>query len=69
MSRTEVTYPDLEVELLGGDGNAFALIGTTRRAIARHAGEEAAAAFVDEATACGSYDELLGFIMRTVEVA
>lgn len=61
------TYP-VEVELIGTDGNAFALIGRTERAIRRHAGRSAGVEFREKATSCDSYDELLRFIMDTVEV-
>ena len=61
------TYP-IEVHLIGHDGNAFNVIGRVRLAIAAYAGQEAAADFAAQATQCGSYDELLAFVMATVDV-
>jgi hypothetical protein len=69
MDTIQPTYPELEVELTGTDGNAFALIGRVTRAIAAHAGADAAGTWQAEAMDAGSYDELLQLIMRTVEVA
>lgn len=63
------TYPDVEVKLIGHDGNAFVIIGAVSRAISRAHGAEAADAWRTEATQCGSYDELLRFVMSTVEVS
>lgn len=64
----ETKYPEIEVELLGEDGNAFAILGTVRRAL-RRAGvsEEERAAFMAEATS-GDYDHLLQTVMAWVEV-
>lgn len=61
------TYP-VTVQLTGGDSNAFMLIGTVAKALRREVGTDAADAFSREAMNCGSYDELLQFIMATVEV-
>lgn len=62
-------YPNIEVDLTDGDGNAFALIGRTTRAL-RRAGvsDDEVDAFRDEAMA-GDYDHLLQTIMKTVEVS
>ena len=62
-------YPDIEVELVGGDGNAFAIIGAVKAALRRGgvpADEQTA--FVEEATS-GDYDNVLTTAMRWVEVA
>lgn len=64
----EVTYPDVEVDLVGQDGNAFLIIGRVRKAIKKVHGEEKAKAFFDQALDCESYDDLLRFVMSTVEV-
>ncbi len=66
---TAVLYPDVEVELVGTDGNAFALIGLVQKAIRREVGIEQSKAFSAEALKQGSYDELLQFILSTVEVS
>jgi hypothetical protein len=67
--RMNVTYPDVEVELIGHDGNAIGIIGKVSRAIRRAHGHDAGTDFVNQATQCGSYDELLALVMRTVEVS
>lgn len=61
-------YPHIHVKLLGTDGNAFSLIGKVRRAIEKSEGREVAKAFTSEAMDKGSYDELLTFLMETVDV-
>ena len=63
-----ITYPWIEVELIGQDGNAYNLIGLEAKAIKRKVWGNASDRFVTEATACGSYDELLALIRRTVVV-
>lgn len=61
-------YPTVSVQLLGGDGNAFAVLGVVRRAL-RRAGvaDDEVSRFFDEATG-GDYDHLLATVMRWVEV-
>jgi hypothetical protein len=61
-------YPDVVVQLIGTDGNAYALLGQVNRAL-RQAGVSQAErdAFRQEATQ-GNYDQLLGTIMRWVDV-
>lgn len=59
---------DIEVELVGGDGNAFMIIGRVAKAVRREVSAEAADEFTQEATSCESYDDLLQLVMRTVEV-
>lgn len=65
----EVKYPNVTVELVGVDGNAFVVLGTVQKAM-RKAGIDKAdiEAFVTEATA-GDYDHLLQTVMKTVNVA
>ena len=60
-------YPHVRVRLVGEDGNAFAILGRTKRAL-RNAGASAedVATFIGEATA-GNYDDLLATVMRWVE--
>lgn len=61
-------YPDIEVQLSGGDGNAFFILGAVSKAL-RRAGvpKEERDAFLDEATG-GDYDALLQCCMRWVVV-
>lgn len=68
MSALEPRYPGVVVELVGGDGNAFAILGAVRRALV-NAGVEPAdvSAYMSEATA-GDYDHLLATTMRWVDV-
>lgn len=58
-------HPDVVVELVGHDGNAFAIIGRVQRAL-RAAGIEPAP-FMEEAMA-GDYDHLLRTCMEWVTV-
>lgn len=59
---------NIEVNLVGTNGNAFALIGKVSSAIRRHVGVQAAEDFSNQAMLCSSYDDLLRHIMETVEV-
>lgn len=65
---TEPKYPDVEVQLSGEDGNAFMMIGKTRRALKRHGvSDEEIEQFSTEATS-GDYDNVINTIGRWVEV-
>jgi len=66
---TEIQYPDVTVQLTGEDGNAFAIIGTVARALRKTGHREAADAFITDAMALGSYDDLLRLCMTTVDVS
>lgn len=64
----EIRYPDITVDLSGGDGNAFVILGRVRRALRRGGvGDEIIAGFTTEATS-GDYDNLLQVCMRWVDV-
>ncbi len=65
---SQPTYPDVEVQLTGRDGNAFAIIGAVSGALRRQVSPEAANKFSHEAMDCGSYDDLLALAMNTVRV-
>jgi hypothetical protein len=56
----EPKFPNIEVELVGTDGNAFSIIGKVSAALRRsgEATEAEVEEFVDEATS-GDYDNLL----------
>lgn len=60
-------YPEIEVQLSGTDGNAFAVLGKVTGAM-RRAGvpKEERDAFMKEANS-GDYDHLLGVCMRWVD--
>lgn len=61
-------YPNISVPLIGTDGNAFAVIGTVRRAL-HNSGINATevTAFTNEAMA-GDYDHLLQTCMAWIDV-
>lgn len=63
-----VRFADVEVQLVGEDGNAFAILGRVSRAL-RKGGATAAEVdeFMTEATS-GDYDNLLATCMRWVSV-
>jgi hypothetical protein len=58
---------DAVVQLIGEDGNAFAILGRVRRAILTSNHPELAETFLQEAMA-GDYDHLLATCMRYVTV-
>lgn len=63
-----VKFPEVTVQLVGTDGNAFAILAAVSRAM-RRAGIEKVHIneFVDEATS-GDYDHLLQTAIATVNV-
>ena len=64
-----VKYPEVEVQLSGQDGNAFAIMGAVSSAL-RRAGvsKEERDAYFAEATS-GDYNHLIHVTMNWVEVA
>lgn len=62
-------YPNIDVELVGHDGNAFAIMGKVSKAL-RRAGvsQEEIKQYTDEATS-GDYDNLLRVTMNWVNVS
>lgn len=65
----DVKFPHIDVQLVGNDGNAFAILGAVSKAM-RRAGVSKADidAFTKEATS-GDYDDLLGTCMKYVNVS
>lgn len=64
----EPKYPNITVNLVGEDGNAFAILGRVLAAMRRaKIAREERTAFTKEATS-GDYDELLQTVQRWVEV-
>lgn len=63
----DVKYPNVQVRIIGTDGNGFMLVGKVRSAL-RDAGvpAEEIEAFTAEATS-GNYDHLLQTILATVD--
>lgn len=65
---TNPKYPNVQVQLVGEDGNAFAILGRVRREMAREGvPREEIERYVEEATQ-GTYQELLAVTTRWVEV-
>ena len=72
----DVKYPEIDVQLTGGDGNAFAIIGAVTKALRRArtadgqriVSQEEIAEFQREATS-GDYDNVLATAMRWVDVS
>lgn len=64
-----VKYPEIEVQLVGGDANAFAILGAVTKAL-RNAGVEKSEQeeFMAEAKS-GDYDHLLQTAMKWVSVS
>ena len=61
-------YPNITVELIGKDGNAFNILGICRRAMKRaHLPESEIETFTAEATS-GNYDHLLATCCEWFEV-
>lgn len=66
----DVRYPNVKVELIGGDGNAFAIIGTVSKALKRaNVPMDEVKAFQQQCMQSESYDALLGLVMQTVDVS
>lgn len=61
-------FPGVVVQLTGGDGNVFAVIGAVQRALRKAGHEDEAKRFADDAFACKSYDAVLVLAMATVVV-
>ncbi len=68
MNDTDVKYPEVEVQLTGEDGNAFAILGAVRAAL-RRAGvsRDEIEKFMAEAMSA-DYNHLLRTCMRWVNV-
>lgn len=69
MATAEIRHPEITVQLIGQDGNAFFILGRVQQAM-RRAGVPKAeiAEFMAEATA-GDYDHLLDTVMKWVDVS
>lgn len=68
MNNNECRHPDVEVNLIGQDGNAFAILGKVKTAM-RRAGIDNSEinSYLKEAMS-GDYDNLLATTMRYVTV-
>ena len=64
-----IKYPDVHVQLVGNDGNAFSILGNVSREMRRGGvPREEIDAFMDEAMS-GDYDHLLRTCMEWVDVS
>lgn len=64
-----VKYPDIEVRLVGEDGNIFHLLGVVERSLRRaRVGQSEIRNFRKEVTSSQSYDEALQVLMNWVVV-
>lgn len=59
---------DIDVQLIGTDGNAFAIIGTVRKALRSAGASEADLAAFSQDAYSGDYDNVLATAMRWVNV-
>lgn len=68
MTTTPTPHPEVEVQLSGRDGNAFAIIGAVERGLTRAGYTNDATLWTFWSMEAGSYDELLRRAMQTVTV-
>lgn len=65
----DVKYPNITVELIGKDSNAFNLIGLVQQGLKKaKVPREEVKKFQDEAMSAGGYDELLVILMSWVNI-
>lgn len=65
----EPIYPDIDVELVGLDGNGFFIVSRTAQALSRGGvSKENVDRFREEATS-GDYDHLLAVVQKWVTVS
>lgn len=64
----KVKYPDVSVQLVGKDGNAFSIMGAVTRELRRNGHVDGIDEFMKEAQEQESYDAFLQVVMRTVNV-
>lgn len=65
---SDVKYPDIEVELIGGDGNAFAVLGSVQKAMRRAGVDKSDIDLYLKEAMSGDYDNLLRVTMSWVNV-
>ena len=69
MSNAVVKYPNINIQLTGGDGNAFMVIGKVAKAMRQaKIPKEEITSFQQEAMS-GDYDHLLATAMKWVNVS
>jgi hypothetical protein len=68
MTTETIKYPEIEVQLTGNDGNAFAIMGAVRTALKRaKVSADEIAEYTKQSTS-GDYDNLLRVAMAWVTV-
>ena len=60
-------YPNINIELVGEDGNAFSILGRCTRALKRNGLNDQVEAFREQATS-GDYDNVLRTVMAWFSV-
>jgi hypothetical protein len=65
---SECRYPEVQVELIGQDGNAFAILGSVKRALLKNGVDKEEVNVYLEAAMSGDYDNLLGTTARWVTI-
>ncbi len=63
----DVKFPEIEVALIGHDGNAFAVMGAVKNALGKAGHRDQVDQYLKEAMS-GNYDNLLAVTMRWVSV-
>lgn len=66
---SEPRYPDVQVQLTGTDGNAFAIMGAVTRELRRAGVSTEEISKYREESMSGDYDNLLATAMRWVDVS
>lgn len=64
----DVKYPDIEVELVGQDGNAFAIMGAVSKALRKAGVSKEEIDQYKEESMSGDYDNLIRVAMSWVNV-
>lgn len=69
MTADDLIYPEIQVQVTGEDGNAFAIVSRTARAMGRGGvSMEQVDLFREEATS-GDYEHLLAVVQKWVTVS
>lgn len=68
MTNSEVRHPEVEVQLSGNNGNAFAILGTMKQAMRRANIPTAEIEQFHKEAMSGDYDHLLQTCMKWVNV-
>lgn len=68
-STTDIRYSEVEVRLVGGDGNAWAIMGAVARALRKAGVSDEEIAEYEKESMSGDYDHLLATAMAWVTVS